>query len=383
MNRNVVARAVFLTLILLRWAQDPAKTQERRHLQRDASFPEPFGLVGGIRPLSDGRIMVADPLGQLLVLADMDTGIAETLGGVGQGPQEYKAPDAVFPLPGDTTLLVDLGNGRTTEVAPDGTFGRTSPLAQQSSDGRLTIVLPRFVDGAGNVYFEPEEITGGPVADSVSVIRFDRGEMVWEVVCAVGLPEAADQRRRGRFMLGRRPLAPSDDWAVAEDGSVAVVRADGYVVEWISTDGSRVSGPPNPVQPERIERADREAWFEEFLTGEISTGIRRSADGTRNVTFTRGTSSRTPDDLDAYDWPQRLPSFRARRSLVSPEEELWVERYVPAGAPAVVDLFDRAGKKTGEVELPLGRRVVGFGPGVVYLVHTDEFGLEWLERYRR
>jgi hypothetical protein len=356
--------------------------QARRQLHWDAAFPEPFGLVAGIRPLSNGHVIVADPLGQVLAVVDLDSGTLDTLGGVGQGPQEYRQPDAIFPLPGDTTLLVDLGNARLVEIAPEGTFGRTSPLARQGSAGQLRIVIPRFVDASGSYYYEPEDITAGPAGDSALVMRFPRDEVRGELVCAIKLADPADQQRRGSIMLGRRPLSARDDWAVAPDGSVAVVRADGYRVEWIAPDGSRVIGTPNPVRPQRIGRAEQEQWFSEFLTGEISVGIRRSADGSRQITFRRGSSSRTPADLDAYDWPDRLPPFRAKRTRVSPAGELWVERYLPAGSPPLVDIFNRAGEKVAEVELPPGRRVVGFGPGLVYLVRTDDVGLEWLERYR-
>jgi hypothetical protein len=380
--RLLARRFTPVILVVLLLSPGSSAAQERRQLHLDAAFPEPFGLVGGIHPLSNGQVMVADPLGQILAVVDPDFGTLDTLGGVGQGPQEYRQPDATFPLPGDTTLLVDLGNSRLVEVAPDGTFGRTSSLARQGSAGQLTIVIPRFVDGDGNYYYEPEAITAGPMADSALVMRFPRDQARGDLVCAIKLADASDQRRRGSIMLGRRPLGARDDWAVAEDGSVAVVRAEGYQVEWIAPDGTRVIGSPNSVRPARIGRAEREQWFSEFLTGEIAVGIRRSADGSRQVSFRRGSSSRPPADLNAYDWPDRLPPFRAKRTRVSPVGELWVERYLPVGSPPLVDIFDRAGEKVAEIELPLGRRLVGFGPGVVYLVRTDDDGLEWLERYR-
>jgi len=337
--------------------------------------------VGSIRPLSNGRVLVADPVGQVLARVDLDDGTLDTLGGVGQGPQEYRQPDALLPLPGDTTLLVDLGNGRLVEVGPEGTFGRTYPLARQGSGGQLIIVIPRFTDGEGGYYYEPEEIRGGAVADSALVMRFPREGFRGEVVCAIKLADPPARRGGGGVILGRRPLGPRDDWAVAPDGRVAVVRDEGYRVEWITPDGRRRVGPENPIRTERVGRAEKEAWFQEFLNGEISTGIRRFPDGSREVTFRRGSSSRPPEDLDAYDWPDRLPPFRAKRSRVSPAGELWVERWGPVGTRPLVDIFDDAGERVADVELPAGRRLVGFGPGVVYLARTDEYGLEWLERY--
>jgi hypothetical protein len=61
---------------------------------------------------------------------------------------------------------------------------------------------------------------------------------------------------------------------------------------------------------------------------------------------------------------------------------LWVERYVEAGDNPQFDVFDGEGAKRGELRLPAGRQIVGFGDGTVYLARIDEDDLQWLERYR-
>ena len=90
----------------------------------DASFPESFSTVRGLRELPDGRVLIADGLGQVLVIVDLDAGTVDTVGRVGGGPREYRMPDRLFALPGDSILLVDLGNGRLTVLDPDLEFGR-------------------------------------------------------------------------------------------------------------------------------------------------------------------------------------------------------------------------------------------------------------------
>jgi hypothetical protein len=67
--------------------------------------------------------------------------------------------------------------------------------------------------------------------------------------------------------------------------------------------------------------------------------------------------------------------------MVAPDGSLWTERYVLPGRAPLIDVFDRDGAKTAEIELPAKRRVVGFGAGTVYLAREDDVGLEWLERY--
>jgi hypothetical protein len=68
--------------------------------------------------------------------------------------------------------------------------------------------------------------------------------------------------------------------------------------------------------------------------------------------------------------------------MIAPDGLLWVERYMPPGQAPIIDLFDRSGQKRAEVLVPIDRRVIGFGSGVVYLARVDDMGLEWLERYR-
>jgi hypothetical protein len=58
-----------------------------------------------------------------------------------------------------------------------------------------------------------------------------------------------------------------------------------------------------------------------------------------------------------------------------------VRRHVRAGEPSTYDVFDLAGERIGTVLLDTGKRIVGFGPGKIYVVAYDEFDLNYLERY--
>ncbi len=359
-----------------------AAGQQVVHLVRDASYPEAFSYLGAVREMSDGRLMVADPLGQVLVLVDFATGTGDTIGRVGSGPQEYQQPDAVFPLPGDSTLLVDLGNARLRVVAPDGTFRATMPLTRDGATGAFTIVMPRFTDGSGRIYFQPESFTAGRPPDSAAVGRIDPATGVIDTVAMVKLPEPNPSTSGRVIMLGAGPLRPQDGWAVGWDGRIAIARARDYSIEWIHPDGGVVYGPPNDYDPVRVGRAEKQRWLDESSSTEVNVGIRRMADGTRHTRLSRGGGASSRRDVDAYDWPDVLPPFRAKGVFVTPDGDAWVERYVTAGAAPVLDVFDARGRKQRSITLPADRRVVGFGRSVVYLARTDEYDLQWVERYR-
>lgn len=367
-----------------------AQTPETRLGRPEATLAEGFGLIRGVRERPDGRVLIADPLGQVLVMADLDRGTTDTLSRVGAGPDEYRQPDGLFPLPGDSTLLVDLGNSRLTVLGPDGSFGPTMPITQgEPTPGRpmqgLTLVLPRAVDARGRIYFQSGGGVGrgGAPPDSAPVVRWDRTTGTMDTVALVKLQDMTTSTSGGRTnqqqMVMPVPLSPQDAWAVAPDGRVAVVRAGDYHVEWIAPGGRVVRGTPVRYRPVRIVEADREQWLERLGNGlRISMTVEN---GRSNMSMNRGGESARPDP-DRFEWPRVKPPFTENGTWVTPTGELWVERHVRAGEPPALDVFDQAARLVRQIVLPVGRHVVGFGRGTVYLVATDDVGLQRLERYR-
>jgi hypothetical protein len=83
-----MTRFVFLSAaVALAIPAAPLAGQDVRLDTPQATFSEAFSVVQTVRELPDGRVLVADPLGQALVALDMDGGVADTLGRVGQGPE--------------------------------------------------------------------------------------------------------------------------------------------------------------------------------------------------------------------------------------------------------------------------------------------------------
>ncbi|MCH7875560.1 MAG: hypothetical protein IH965_09720 [Gemmatimonadetes bacterium] len=378
-----------------------AQVPQYRLTQPDAVLEQAFGLVLRIREMPDGRVLIADPLGQALVLADLAAGTADTIGRVGQGPAEYRQPDAVYPFPGDSTLLVDLGNARLTVLGPDGSFGPTMPIAQGEPSGPglggMMIVMPQDVDGRGRIYFQPPGFgPGAALPDSGVVMRMDRSTGTFDTVATVKLQQLKRSTSGGggnqSVRISAVPYSPRDGWAVAPDGRVAVVRSNGYYVEWIHPDGRVVKGPQVPFRPVPIRRAEKREWVARQNNG-IAMGI-SITNGVRQTSFRRGGSGLgRGSELDGYDWPDTKPAFNPTSPRVDLDGNLWVERYGPANSARNYDLFDANGVLQARVTLPAGRQLVGFGregaeagagagAGAVYLVFTDEFDLQYLERYR-
>ncbi len=355
------------------------------------TFPEDFGTIQTVRELDDGRLLVADPLGGALYVVDLEAGTRERIGTEGQGPGEYRQPDSVWPIAGDSTLVVDLGNGRFITVDADFEFGPTTPLSQGNPREGLVIALPQGVDARGNVYAQGM-MGGGPGAqlpDSGAIMRIVRGSFEVDTIAKYKLQERTRTVSGGpnnqSVSIQQVPLSPEDAWGVAPDGSVVIARSSDYHVEWHRPDGTVRSGPPVPFDPVPIGRAEQEEWI--AAQGQTGGGIGISVsinNGAMQTNFSRGgmrmggQSDPTPDD---YQWPEVKPPFYDTRIVVDPMGRAWVRRHVEAGEDATYDLFDGTGARVTTYTLPNNKRVIGFGDGAVYVVSYDEFDLNWLERY--
>lgn len=372
-------------------AQRPSEPLVHRLERPTATWSEPFSLIGGVRELADGRVVVSDPIEQSLQILDLSTGRAQALGRVGQGPGEFRSPDALLPLPGGQTLLVDLGNGRLTRIDADGRLGASSPMAQGGGApgggaAGLRIVIPRTSDASGRVYFQPPTGglgPGGAPPDSAAIVRVDleasRFDTVAFIKVAPPVVRTSGTANNQNVRAMPRPFPRQDGWAVAPDGRVAIVRADPYRVEWVTPTG-RVSGPPVTWRPVPVRAADREEWAEAAGSG-LSLSV-ENRNGEITTSFSRGRPGQRPD-LSGVEWPDVKPPFPSGAVFAAPNGELWVERSVAAGAAREYDRFDGRGALLGRVVLRARSRVVGFGSAAVYVVRRDADDLQYLERYAR
>lgn len=353
----------------------------------EGEFPEPFSQVAGLAELSDGRVAVADRLERLLRMADFETGELIELGRQGRGPTEYLTPAAVFPMRGDSLLLVDMGNLRMAQLDPEGRIVDTHPLLHPSG----TLIVPEAADRQGNVYWAMTNVQlppgggGSQLSDRVPIAKWDRRSQAFDTVGYLALPERGDAKptelNLGGGMsfvgsVGPRPFEARDGWAVSPDGRLGIARAQPYRVDWLRDAVEETRGPPVAYDPVPLTSADRRAWAEAQANRQLS------------IVSTDGGQSRTmkmpKPDLDGIDFPDHKPAFHTSGVWVTPEGDIWVERHLRAEqSKQLFDVFDSRGELIEQVELPRDRRLVGLGRNTAYAVYRDRDDLEWLERYRR
>ncbi|MYA32461.1 MAG: hypothetical protein F4164_13855 [Gemmatimonadales bacterium] len=347
-----------------------------------ATFGDGLGSLRGARELEDGRVLIADGFGAAVIAWTPGSG-ADTLTNTGQGPQEYRTPDGLFPLPNGATLLVDLGNARLTRIEADLGFGETWPIARGAPNTGMTMMIPVGTDREGGIYFQRRLDGMAGTSDSAAVARFDpaTGE-----IAEVGRVRLAAQTRVESGDANNRsvnirpvPFSNQDAWNVAWDGRVAVARADGYRLEWLDSAGGVTRGPAIPYEPVRVRRADRDEWLE-GLGGGLRVEATDDGSGMR-MSMSRAPSGAGNADPSDFEWPDAKPVIPAGAVAVDAAGRAWVRRHVPAGEAHLYDVFDGGGQRVAQVEFPDDRRLVAFGAESAYLVRSDALGFAWLEKY--
>lgn len=347
-----------------------------------ARFEDGLGSMRGVRELPDGRVLIADGFGEALIVWTPGAG-ADTLTNVGQGPEEYRMPDGLLPLPDGHTLLIDLGNARLTRIDADLGFGETWPIARGGLSPGMTMMLAEATDRDGRIYYEQR--VGGMMSasDSAAIMRFDPASDEMTEAGRVKLPaqvrEESGTANNQNVSIRPVPFSAEDAWTVAWDGRVAVARADEYRLEWIAPDGGTTTGPAVPHEPVRIRAADQDEW----LAG-LGGGLRvevTSDGGAPRISMSRAAGGAANPNPRDYRWPVAKPAFAPNGVRTDAQGRAWVRRHVPAGAPPLFDIFDDRGERVAQVELPPDRSLVAIGEAGVYLTRSDEFDFAWLEKY--
>ena len=349
---------------------------------------DPFTLVGGIREVAPGKILVVDPRDRTALLIDLVAGTRTKVGREGSGPGEYRYPNALLPLPNHETLLADPPQTRFLRIDATGKVVETIGYPP----GIGSAMRPHGVDAQGRVYFEGASVSGRPdvgivTADSVPVIRWDRKTgRIDSLMMVKGVPMRVSVSGEGtarNFSVRQQPYGSRDGWAVGADGRVAVARSTPYRVDTRGPSGARTIGPVVLLQAQPVTPADREAFLQGIRSERRTMQASGDGGGSGGGRAAPPGPQPPPPSADDFDWPATKPYFDAASVQMSPTGELWSERTRAAGDEIpVYDVFGADGRLVRRVSFPAKTRLVGFGDGTIYTARTDEDDLQYLERYR-
>jgi hypothetical protein len=366
-SRQIVVIGALLASTSPLHAQESRLPERRFTAQPIARWAEPMSEVAGVRELSDGRVIVLDSREQRLVLVDLATGAAQAIGRRGQGPGEYSRAVRLVPVPGDSTFVVDGENRRILVIGGDGVpNGLLTSFGVPADAQGLGIWALRDADVVYGAYFQgrgPPPKDGDLIApDSLPIFRLDLVSGRIDSMASFAVPHskitiARDGQKITAINIERPPFSVGDEWAVGDDGRVAIARRSPYRVDLVSRDLRVMRGVPVPAEERRVEATDRAEY------------LAQRADG----------ASRDPATLE---WPERMPLFLPGAVIAVPNGETWVRRTPRAGAPTVRhDVFDARGQRVAELVTAASQRVVLVTARGVYVARTDDDGLQYLERF--
>ncbi|MBK8250146.1 MAG: hypothetical protein IPK85_22560 [Gemmatimonadetes bacterium] len=349
----------------------------------NASFPQSFSDLTGLRELRDRRLLVVDQRELTVLLLDMVTGRAEPIGRRGPGPGEYQWPTNLHALPGDSSALQDNAARLLLIIGPDGRTGDRLDAREQGTDAGAALRLgARFFDDRARRYTQAQPIRFNAdgtrsVTDSVALERWSSGGVRRDTIGY--LPLETDPSRRvmasGGVVSTPRTEAfrTAAQWAVANDGRVYIVHPSPYRVDVIHPDGRRVTGAPVAYERIRVTEQHKTAFMTEVNRPRMV--MRRTRDGQTSIGLgTMGPSTET------WSYPEFLPPFLYGAARTASDGTLWVLRTSPVEAPHQYDVFEND-RLVRRVSLPARARLVGFGANAVYLVVLDEDDLQTLQRH--
>jgi len=340
-----------------------------------AVFPVDFTQIRGVRELTDGRVIVSDRLDKGVVVADFAKGTIVKIGRTGPGPAEYRLPTGLSPMPGDSTLLTDEGNQRIAVIGPDLKIHRS-----------FTLMLPgigyplgaRAVDSRGRYILQIPGWLSHMPGDTILVVRFDSRSQRVDTLARI----KGSTPRRNTMTPGMPYVlfAAQDVWNVTPEGRLAVVRSGDYHVDWREPDGRISAGPKIPFERRPVTMDDRMAHTRRFMENSSISG--KNSDGGLSPLPAEMLEEKAIRDVaETQEHADVHPPFTEVTPLIGPDGSIWVERDVPLGTPQTWDVIGQTGSLTGRLQIPRGRRLISLGTRWLYAVHTDDDGLQHLERY--
>lgn len=392
--RTLLIALPWLTIHSTSYAQEPtlpirpigpALATAAEHFDVDNS---PLQNTPNVRVLHDGRVLVNDHTTHRILLFDSTLAHATVVADTSAATERAYGSGLVslIPFSEDSSLIADELTGALLVLDPVGKIARvmripgsrggfTGPLLPGNPNSKPTEV-PLGFDQAGHIVFltplRPflalldQDFVGdtlmfGP--DSIPLLRRDLRTQRIDTVAMLEAPRMrqAVTRRDGRGS-GRsafNPLPAGDDWTLLNDGTIAIVRARDYHIDWIQPSGRVSPSARVPARWIRLTDSMKVATIDSLRRQGFGHGDEPSGSLQRPLV--------APSDL-----PDFRPVFLSGFAIGDAQGNVWVrERPEPLSSDPVYDVVDRGGKLIDRIRLPDNVKLVGFGPNTAYVMRRS------------
>ena len=384
-------------------AQTPAPTSAKIPVRVlgaiSAASKDSMGPQVVVRALSNGSVLVNDVARRRVVMFDATlahiTSVIDSAGTTGSAMASAVPSSQLIRYTGDSSLYVDVATQALLVLDQNGKVARVMALPRPND--AILIALgafgPATIDPQGRLVYRgqfPPKIRppdpDSPVMmsipvtpDSGPILRadFDARKVdtigTLKVVAPSGITLTKDGQGNVTMKMLLNPLDAADEWAMTSDGSIAIVRAHDYHVDWINTDGSHRSSPKMAFDWKRLSDEQKQFKIDSIkplIEKQIASAPARTiptADGPRLM--------RTQIDLvpmkqmNDYEPPIQPGSVKADL-----KGNLWIVPRTSASANGGVlyDVVNKDGEVKERVQFPKGYALAGFGPGDdVYVLRVE------------
>ena len=403
----------------------------------DATSKPIFGVAAAVRQLPGGRVLVNDiQKRQLLMLDNTLNAVTVVADSAAGGANAYgPGPGGIIPFFADSTLFVDPRDLSMFVIDPAGAIARVAAVPRSQDAGMLgqNLIGSPALDSKGRIVYRgglgrfmptmPAGGKGGPPAfpelpDSSAIVRVDLASRKVDTAGFYKITKTkmnVVQSEKGISMTSEiNPMQLVDDWAVTDDGSIAIIRGRDYHIDWVDADGHVTSSPKIPFDWQRLSDEDKVAVIDSARTAMEAARAKMSAAGANGpmamgaagggpvtiMSFSTGgdgggarraaegaAQSMPPlNFVSASELPDYRPVITAGSAKADVDGNLWIRTSATrAGAIAgpIYDIVNRKGELVERVQVPSGRQIIGFGKGgIVYMMARDDKGA-WIERTHR
>ena len=366
-----------------------------------ASSTENVGQAVTIRATSDGHVIVGAGARQRVYAFDSTlktfTIVADSGSGTGIIPIRTTG---LIPYLGDSTLLPDFGANALLVL--DATGKQIRSMAPPRAQDLMFLGIPAAFgrpgfDSKGRLVYRtqvPPNLRPAPTPsgdqkvamtpvnpDSAPILR---GDFDTRKVDTIAWMKTPSQGRMGMEMKDNpaggaptitmhmmvNPFPMSDEWSLLSDGTIGIVRAHDYHIDWIDPDGTHRSSPKMPIDWRRYtdeERRARVDSIKKVVDEQLKRQLSQLPPGSPQIKMD---VTVVPDS----EFPQFWPPIQQGAVLADRDGRLWILPTTSnnAGNGLTYDVVNRKGEVVERVQLPKDRVLVGFGPhNAVYLTRAE------------
>jgi len=403
-----------------------------------ASSKPVLGVAAAVRALPGGRLLVNDiQKRQLLMFDPTLTSFTVVADSVVGGSNAYgPGPGAIIPYFADSTLFIDPRDLSMFIIDPNGAISRVAAVPRSQDAGTLgsNLIGSPALDSKGRIVYRggnalrmmPTPAKNGSgftmpeLPDSSAIVRVDLTTRKVDTAAYYKISKTKMnmvQNEKGMTMMSEiNPMQTIDDWAVTDDGTIAIIRGRDYHIDWVDADNHVTSSGKIPFDWQRLSDEDKVAVIDSAKAAMEAVRAKAAAGGGGPVVMGGGGGPVTITSFSIaggggggdgsaarrgaetalgglsmpplnFVAPSELPDYRpaitAGAAKADMDGNLWIRTSATrkgAVAGPIYDVVNRKGELVDRVQIPSGRQIIGFGKGgVVFMLARDDKGA-WIER---